>query len=113
FYTRSLNWALDRPLAIIGVAVAVFLTTFPLHRMVGRTVVPTEDMGEWTIHLDTPEGTSLEGSSDVAMMLVRELSGIEGVAQLQPTITERNTHIHLIAQALPLDERNSTQEQMV
>jgi HAE1 family hydrophobic/amphiphilic exporter-1 len=113
FYTRSLNWALDRPLTIIGIAVAVFLTTFPLNRMVGRTFVPTEDMGEWTIHLDAPEGTSLEGSTVIALSLLKELDGIEGVARLQPTIQERVTHIHLIAQALPLDERTNTQEQMV
>jgi HAE1 family hydrophobic/amphiphilic exporter-1 len=113
FYTRSLNWALDRPFVIIGVAVAAFLTTFPLNQMVGRTFVPTEDMGEWTIHLDAPEGTSLQGSTEIALGLVKELSGIEGVARLQPTIAERVTHIHLIAQALPLEQRTNTQEQMV
>ena len=94
-------------------AVAVFLTTFPLNAMVGRTFVPTDDMGEWTVHLDAPEGTSLEGSTAIAMGLVKELDGIEGVARLQPTISQRVTHIHLIAQALPLDERRSSQEEMV
>ena len=112
-YTRSLNWSLDHPLAIVGIAVAVLLTTFPLNAMVGRTFVPTDDMGEWTVHLDAPEGTSLDGSAAIALGLVKELDGIEGVARLQPTIMERVTHIHLIAQALPLDERKSTQEQMV
>ena len=34
--------------------------------MVGREFVPNEDMGEWTIHLDAPEGTSLDGTTDVA-----------------------------------------------
>jgi HAE1 family hydrophobic/amphiphilic exporter-1 len=113
FYTRSLHWALDHPLAIVGIAAAVFLTTFPLNAMVGRTFVPTDDMGEWTVHLDAPEGTSLEGSAAIALGLVKEMQGIEGVARIQPTIMERVTHIHLIAQALPLDERKSTQEQMV
>ena len=86
FYTRSLNWSLDHPVAIVGIAVVVFLTTFPLNAMVGRTFVPTEDMGEWTMHLDAPEGTSLDGSTAIAMGLVKELDGIEGVARLQPTI---------------------------
>jgi HAE1 family hydrophobic/amphiphilic exporter-1 len=112
-YTRSLNWSLDHPFAISGIAVVVCVTTFPLNAMVGRTFVPTDDMGEWTVHLDAPEGTSLDGSTAIAMQLVKELDGIEGVARLQPTISERVTHIHLIAQALPLEERTSTQEQMV
>ena len=43
--------------------------------MVGRTFVPDEDMGEWTVHLDAPEGTSLEGTSEIGQQLVKELGG--------------------------------------
>src|SRR5260370_5833353 len=70
-------------------------------------------MGEWTIHIDAPEGTSLEGSSEIAKNLVKELGGIDGIAQLEPTITDRPTHIHLLGYALPFDERKATQGQMV
>ncbi len=90
-----------------------FLFTFPLNRMVGRTFVPNEDMGEWTIHIDTPEGTSLEGSTEVAKSLVKELSGIDGIAELEPTITDRPTHIHLLGFAKPFEERKVSQEQIV
>ena len=41
--------------------------------MVGREFVPNEDMGEWTIHVDAPEGTSLEGTTEVAFKLLKEL----------------------------------------
>ena len=34
--------------------------------MVGRTFVPNEDMGELTVHVDTPQGTSLEGTTEIA-----------------------------------------------
>ncbi len=112
-YTRQVVWALNHPSIIIGVCVIVFLSTFPLNKMVGRTFVPNEDMGEWTIHIDTPEGTSLEGSAEVAKQLVSELSGIPGVAQLQPTITERATHIHLLGFATPFDQRTATQDDII
>jgi HAE1 family hydrophobic/amphiphilic exporter-1 len=112
-YTRQVVWALDHPSIIIGVCVIVFLSTFPLNKMVGRTFVPNEDMGEWTIHIDTPEGTSLEGSSEIAKDLVTELSGIPGVAQLQPTITERATHIHLLGFAMPYDQRTASQDEII
>ncbi len=39
-------------------------------------------MGEWTIHMDTPEGTSLEGTTEIVHQLHEELKGIEGVAQI-------------------------------
>ena len=39
------------------------------------------------------------------MQLVKELSGIEGVADIEPSISERVTHIHLLVHAKPFDER--------
>jgi HAE1 family hydrophobic/amphiphilic exporter-1 len=61
-YARSLDWALAHPLAILGVTVVVLGLTIPLNRMIGRTFIPAEDMGEFTAHIDTPQGTSLEGT---------------------------------------------------
>ncbi len=113
FYSKSLKWSLAHPAPILGTAFVIFLLMFPLNQMVGRSFLPTEDMGEWTIHLDVPEGTSLEGSSQAAMGLVKELEGIEGVAQLQPTITDRPTHIHILCWAQPLDRRKVPQDWMV
>jgi multidrug efflux pump subunit AcrB len=45
--------------------------TFPLNRMVGRDFVPAEDMGEWTLHMDAPEGTSLEGTEELAFRVLK------------------------------------------
>src|SRR5207253_3217062 len=54
--TTSLRWTLAHPLTVIAISVGVFLLTFPLNKMVGRTFIPYEDMGEFTIHIDTPQG---------------------------------------------------------
>ena len=118
-YTRQVNWALDHAWIIIGVSVATALLTIPLNRMVGREFVPNEDMGEWTIHFDTPEGTSLAGTSEVGFRLLKELEGIEGVAQIIPSIgvigpgAGASTHMHFLCLALPLGERKNTQAQMI
>jgi HAE1 family hydrophobic/amphiphilic exporter-1 len=118
-YTRQVNWALDHSWIIIGVSVVTFLLTFPLNRMVGREFVPTEDMGEWTIHFDTPEGTSLAGTSEMGLALHKELEGIEGVAQIIPSIgvigpgAGASTHMHFLCLALPIGERKNTQAQMI
>jgi HAE1 family hydrophobic/amphiphilic exporter-1 len=118
WYARMVSWSLDHSGIIIAVSVVVGLLAIPLNRMVGREFVPNEDMGEWTIHLDTPEGTSLEGSTEVAFQLLKELSGIEGVAQIEPSLgvtgpASSPTHIHFLCQALPLEERTQTQAQMI
>ena len=117
-YTRLLNWALDHPGAIIGISAVTVLLTFPLNRMIGREFVPDEDMGEWTVHLDAPEGTSLEGSAEVAFKLLKAVSGIEGVANVVPSIgvsggSGASTHIHLLCLALPLQNRKNTQAEII
>src|SRR5262249_26125087 len=113
WYSGWVVWALDHPKTIITTSLAVFLLTFPLNRMIGRTFVPDEDMGELTIHLDMPEGTSLQGSEQIAKNLVRELQGVEGIADLQPMTGGRVTHIHLQGIATPFEKRRVTQEQIV
>ena len=85
-YTRQVNWALAHPGVIFGVSAVIFLLTFPLNRMVGREFVPNEDMGEWTVHMDAPEGTSLAGSEELAFRVLKDLEGIEGVADIHPMV---------------------------
>ncbi|HEY7498482.1 MAG TPA: efflux RND transporter permease subunit [Vicinamibacterales bacterium] len=119
WYTRRVNWALDHPLAIITISVVTALLTFPLNRIVGREFVPNEDMGEWTIHADAPEGTSLAGTTEVAFKLLEELQGIDGVADIEPSVgvsgmvASSSTHIHFLCQAKPIEERKNTQAQII
>jgi hydrophobic/amphiphilic exporter-1 (mainly G- bacteria), HAE1 family len=119
WYTRRVNWALDHSTAVIAISVVTVLLTIPLNRMVGREFVPNEDMGEWTIHADAPEGTSLSGTEDVAFRLLREITGIEGVADIEPSVgvsglgASSSTHIHFLCQAKPIDERTNTQAQII
>src|SRR5215218_9684863 len=117
WYTRRVNWSLDHSALIIGISVVAALAVVPLNYMVGREFVPNEDMGEWTIHLDAPEGTSLEGSAELAFKLLTVLSGVEGMAQIEPSIgvsgPGSQSHIHFLCQALPLDERKVTQAAMI
>src|SRR5262249_37193691 len=70
WYGASLRWTLAHPWTIIGISIFAFALTIPLNRMVGRTFVPNEDMGEFVVHVDTPQGTSLEGTTEVARSIV-------------------------------------------
>src|SRR5262249_20048315 len=125
WYELQVKWALDHPGIIIGVSTLVFLLTFPLNRMVGREFVPNEDMGEWTAHMDAPEGTSLEGTQEIAFKVLKDLQGVEGVAAIEPLVNPGGsgaagggggsnvTHIHFNFQALPIDERKHTQAEII
>jgi hydrophobic/amphiphilic exporter-1 (mainly G- bacteria), HAE1 family len=109
-YGRSLHWALAHPLAILGATVFVLGLTIPLNRMIGRTFIPPEDMGEFTAHIDTPQGTSLEGTREIAEQVVKEIGGQEGVARVTYLSgADRVNHFHIFFYLKPSDEREVSQ----
>ncbi len=125
WYTRQVKWALAHPGVIFGVSAVIFLLTIPLNRMLGREFVPNEDMGEWTVHMDAPEGTSLAGSEELAFRVLKDLEGMEGVADIQPMVNPGGsgaaggggggaaTHVHFNFHALPPDQRSRTQGEII
>jgi HAE1 family hydrophobic/amphiphilic exporter-1 len=124
WYTRQVRWALDHHAIILGISLGIFLLTFPLNRFVGREFVPNEDMGEWTVHLDAPEGTSLAGTEELAFRVLKDIDGIEGVADIEPLVNPGGsgvvgggggsaTHVHFNFHALPPEERTHTQAQII
>jgi HAE1 family hydrophobic/amphiphilic exporter-1 len=114
-YTALLEWSLAHPLIIIFIAVVTFAFTFPLNRMVGRSFIPNDDIGELTLHIDTPEGTSPEGMADAARKVASEVRPLEGIAHvlIQSGTSGNVNHAHLQIQLLPLDERKVTQDQVI
>jgi HAE1 family hydrophobic/amphiphilic exporter-1 len=114
WYTASLRWSLAHPAVIVGVSLAALLLTFPLNRLVGRSFIPTEDMGEFTVHVDTPEGTSLEGTTEVAKQFASEISGVEGIGHLEYLAgAGKASHFHLFVFLKPPSERPATQDEIV
>src|SRR5262249_30345749 len=102
------------PMAIIALSVLVFGPTFPWNALVGRPFVPNEDMGEFTVHVDTPQGTSLEGTTEIARTIVKEISEQEGVASVSYLAgADRYTHFHVFFYLLPPNERTVTQDRVV
>jgi HAE1 family hydrophobic/amphiphilic exporter-1 len=113
WYLKSLRWALAHPLTVLGVAVLVFAATFPLNRIVGRSFIPNEDMGEFTVHVDLPEGSAIEATHEAGNEMSAKLRQIEGVAHIEQSIFQRPSHVHLMVQLQPIEERKVPQEQIV
>src|SRR5499426_1896145 len=124
-YARQVTWALDHSGVIIGISIVTFLLTFPLNRIVGREFVPNEDMGEFTAHMDSPEGTSLEGTEELAFRILKDLQGIDGVAEIEPIINPGGsgasgagggggvaTHFHFNFLLAPVEDRKRTQNEI-
>src|SRR3954470_3238924 len=113
-YTRSLEWSLAHPYTVIAVSLLAFAMTFPLNQIVGRTFIPNEDMGEFTAHVDTPQGTSVEGTIEIAKGVLKEVQGLEGVDHITLLAgADRGTHFHLLTYLQPPGERKVTQDQVI
>ena len=111
-YRRSLEWSLDHRGVIVAISLLAFSSSFVLSRMVGRSFLPNEDMGEFQLVIDTPEGTSLKGMEKVVLDLTPQLLAVPGVAHAMPTIFERVNHSHIFIQLKPLGERKVSQDQV-
>ena len=112
FYRRTLEWSLDHRGVIVAISLVAFSSTFVLSRMVGRSFLPNEDMGDFQLVIDTPEGTSLPGMEKAVLELTPQLLQIDGIAHVLPTIFERVNHSHIFIQLKPRGERKATQEQL-
>jgi hydrophobe/amphiphile efflux-1 (HAE1) family protein len=111
-YARSVRWSLAHRGLVVAVAAAVFASTFPIARTVGRSFLPNEDQGEFEMTVDAPEGTSLAGMEKLVVAIGKQLEAVPEVARVIPTIFERVNHSHLLVQLKPLGERRKSQEQV-
>ncbi len=110
-YERMLNWSLNHPWVIVGLSVMVFASTFPLNSMVGRDFIPNDDQGEFTIHVDLPEGLSLAGLTKFVDEIEPKLQKLPELDHLLTQSSERLNHVHFIPNLIELDKRTiSTQE---
>jgi HAE1 family hydrophobic/amphiphilic exporter-1 len=113
-YGAMLDWSLNHRWVILGIAGLVTLSMIPLNKMVGRTFIPDEDMGQMTIHADTPPGMSVEGTAEIARAVVGELSGLEGVQEIQYQAgAGRVNHFHAFVYLKPIDERAASEFEIV
>ena len=63
-------------------------------------------MGEFTVHADTPQGTSIEGTTEIAQSVVHEIGEQEGVSHVTYLAgADRYTHSTSIFYLQPVDER--------
>ncbi|MGH9935420.1 MAG: efflux RND transporter permease subunit, partial [Blastocatellia bacterium] len=110
-YERMLKWSLNHPWAIVGLSVLVFAATFPLNRLVGRDFIPNDDQGEFTMHVDLPEGLSLQGLTKFVDEIEPKLQKLPELDHLLTQSSERLNHVHFVPNLVELDKRKiSTQE---
>ena len=63
-YTRLVNRALDRPVAVLAGSAILFIGGLSLYPLLGVAFFPRTDAGQFVINLKAPSGTRLENTAD-------------------------------------------------
>ena len=109
-YGRILEWSLNHRIVVVAVALATFALTFPLNAMVGRDFIPPDDQSEFQVSLNWPEGTSIEGTSKLAVEISDRIAQIPEVEFVNPYIHEASlsSHNHIYVRLVDVTRRKAT-----
>jgi len=109
-YGRMLQWSLNHRAVVIGIALATFALTFPLNAMVGRDWIPPDDQSELTVSMNWPEGTSIGGTSKMAVEIAdRFKQEVPEVEFVNPFIHEGlSSHNHIYVRLVDVSQRKAT-----
>ncbi len=72
-YIKGLRWALDVPIAIIGLASLIFISGICLLPFVGRDFFPLVDAGQFRLHVIAPSGTRIEKTEQIFSAVEAEI----------------------------------------
>lgn len=108
-YGRILAWSLDHRIVVVAIALATFAMTFPLNAMVGRDWIPPDDQSEFTVSMNWPEGTSIEGTSKQALEISDRIKQIPEVEFVNPFIHEGlASHNHIYVRLVDVSKRKAS-----
>ena len=117
-YGTLLRWALNGPIVVVAIAIALSALAYNLFQVLPREFAPTEDRGVLFIPVSAPEGSSLEYTRDQIRQLERRLQPIvdrgdgRSVLSLLAPGFGRPGSVNsgfMILQLKPWDERETSQ----
>ena len=90
FHERSLEWSLQRPLALVAVCAVLIIAGYFSYRALGSDLLPEMDEGAFILDYFTPAGTSLTETN-------RILEHVDQILQQIPevSITSRRTGLQM------------------
>ena len=120
-YARLLDWSLAHRVSVLGLAVGSFLVALGFGSLLGSEFFPPSDEGRVFVMMETPPGTSLEGTTERVkqaekwMLAQKELKGLfSGIGVSGPEGPGNVTNAVFVAILKPRSERErSAQDIMV
>jgi hydrophobic/amphiphilic exporter-1 (mainly G- bacteria), HAE1 family len=85
-YMTLLDWSMAHRWAIVALMVLVFLSMFPLFKVVDSTFLPYDDEGQFAVTVRAPEGASVETTSTILESIASRVRRMDGVENTVVTI---------------------------
>ena len=115
-YERALAWSLAHRKTVVALAVASFLASFPLLKLVGSEFVPEPDLSELQVQFKTPVGASLELTQAKARQAEAALREFPEVKYTYATINtgfvQGKNRVNIFVQLVPRKERRISQGEL-
>ncbi len=105
FYGRALDWSLDHRGLVMLICGLTFASTFIFSRLVGRDWLPTDDMSEFMMIVDLPEGASYQGTVRPVETIAARLAKVPGVQFVYPYTHAPMGHGHVTVRLVDPDQR--------
>ncbi|HEX6432407.1 MAG TPA: efflux RND transporter permease subunit, partial [Niastella sp.] len=93
-YRRLLNVAIARPVTTLLIALAIFVGSLALVPVVGFSVFPASEKPMFLINIETPLGTSLPATNQVARYVEKEINNIPDLKNYATNVGRGNPRIY-------------------
>jgi len=85
-YEATLKWTVAHRKTVLVSAVVFFFFTLFLGKYISKTFLPPNDLGEFTVTIETPVGTSLEGTLNFSKKIESEIKSLKEVSLVALTV---------------------------
>jgi hydrophobic/amphiphilic exporter-1 (mainly G- bacteria), HAE1 family len=116
-YLGLLDWSMTHRWVIVILVIGVFISTFPLGKIVNKNFLPQDDESQFEVQVRAPEGASLESTEKIGSSVAARIRQVPGVERTLLTIgddQQRTKNLGVIYVALkPVDQRKLDQFQIM
>lgn len=104
-YRRMLAFALERPKRVLVMSLVIFVASFALFPVVGFSLFPKSGKKQLMVNIDTPKGTSLDHTDEVARYVESVLDRMVEVRYYAANVGHGNPRIYY--NVFPKSERST------
>jgi HAE1 family hydrophobic/amphiphilic exporter-1 len=97
-YERTLDWALRHRLIVTAVALAAFVSAFPILAVLGGDFMPDFNRGEYQVSFKATPGATLRETGDRARQVIAKLREVPDVEYTYTTIGEAGSQFRPVTE---------------